>query len=52
MEVYDFLCFVSVIMAVYVKTISFGKDVHIELCTPNESKLRFYLVSYYIYSQI
>ena len=27
--------------AVYVKTISFGKDVHIELCTPNESKLRF-----------
>ena len=32
--------------AVYVKTISFGKDVHIELCTPNESKLRFYLVSY------
>ena len=38
--------------AVYVKTISFGKDVHIQLCTPNESKLRFYLVSYYIYSQI
>ena len=38
--------------AFYVKTISFGKDVHIELCCPNESKLRFHFDSCYIYSQI
>ena len=52
MEVCNFLCFGSAIRSLCQKLFLLEKYVHIELCTPNESKLRYFLVSGYIYIHI